>query len=117
MGYKRPPHYVRWCRMKSRCYNKNNTGYKNYGGRGIKVCSDWLNFHPFQEWCLRTYQPGKSLERVDNAGDYGPENCGWATKQEQALNRRNNTPAQIEKMRLLTLSAAEKRKQYASTKK
>lgn len=78
----------RWNAMKRRCYNKKCSGYKYYGGRGIFIADEWLNFHNFNAWCLKTFEPGKSLDRVNNDGPYSPENCRWATKSEQMKNCR-----------------------------
>lgn len=81
--------YKTWSDMIQRCNNANNTGYRNYGGRGIKVCERWHTFENFlADMGLRPL--GKSLDRINVNGNYTPTNCRWATRQEQAENTRFN---------------------------
>lgn len=81
--------YHTWEGMKTRCYNKNACNYHNYGGRGIKVCDEWLhNFKAFQEWALsHGYDNTLRIDRIDNDKDYEPSNCRWVTNKENNNNR------------------------------
>lgn len=81
--------YSSWCRMKRRCLNPKNPRFKDYGGRGIKVCKEWLRFKGFFE-SMGIRPEGKSIDRIDNDGNYEPGNCKWSTSLEQSSNRRNN---------------------------
>lgn len=76
--------------MKSRCYNTKSRGYRNYGGRGIKICDEWKNdFSAFERWAISTgYKNGLTIERVDVNGNYCPENCTWIPQCDQSKNRR-----------------------------
>jgi len=81
--------YTRWANMIQRCENTNNPRYASYGGRGIKVCARWRNsFEAFLEDMGHCPSPGMSIDRINNDGDYEPENCKWATASEQQLNQR-----------------------------
>lgn len=74
--------------MKTRCYNDKHERYDRYGGRSIKVCDRWLeSFVNFQEDMLPTYKEGLQLDRVNNNGDYTPDNCRWTTASENMKNR------------------------------
>jgi hypothetical protein len=89
--------YGIWCGIKKRCYDDNEKCYKHYGGRGIKVCDEWLHDYPaFREWALQAgYDKDAghgecTLDRIDVDGDYCPDNCKWVTMKEQSLNTHRN---------------------------
>lgn len=88
-----------WWNMKSRCERPSNVYYKDYGGRGIKICERWLEFSNF---LADMGQPDgdMSLERIDNDGDYELSNCRWVSRKEQANNRRSNTFLELHGERL-----------------
>lgn len=72
--------------MKSRCGNTKVPCWKRYGGRGIKVCDEWINdFAAFRTWALANgYKTGLTIDRIDNDGNYTPENCQWLTLSENS---------------------------------
>ena len=85
-----PPEYVAWVCMKHRCSNPRNPEWRNYGGRGIKVCERWLE--SFENFFLDMgTRPSNlySIDRINNDGNYEPKNCRWATSKQQAANRRD----------------------------
>ncbi len=93
-----------WANMKGRCYNKKLKEYKNYGGRGIKICEEWNEYKNFKEWALNNgYKENLTIERIDVNGNYCPENCKWITLAEQCLNKRN-TLHYLYKGRIITLA-------------
>ena len=96
--------------MLSRCHNINNTRYKNYGGRGIKVCNRWLGEDGFTNFLtdMGEKPEGKTLERIDNNGDYTPENCRWAYPIEQSNNTRTNHTMCIDGVSLTVSEASVK---------
>ena len=79
-------------RMKCRCYNKLDKSYKRYGARGIIICDAWIsNYHAFEMWATNNgYADYLSIDRINNNGNYEPNNCRWTTAKEQARNKRPN---------------------------
>lgn len=89
--------YSVWAAMKTRCTNYKQKSYKDYGGRGIKVCKTWMkNFKAFYKWSIDNgYKEGLTLDRINVDGDYKPSNCRWVSKKTQAWNRRNTIKAEL----------------------
>jgi hypothetical protein len=89
MSHKNKNLYWVWVSMRQRCSNEKCKDYRNYGGRGIKICGDWDDYSNFHEWALSSgYYKGLTIERVDVNGDYSPSNCTWVANEKQALNTR-----------------------------
>lgn len=80
-----------WYSMRDRCNRKKHEAYRNYGGRGIKVCEEWNEYEAFHDWALANgYSDSLTLDRIDVNGNYEPSNCRWATMKEQCANTRRN---------------------------
>ncbi len=88
---KEAPEYKAWSSMKRRCYNNTSEAYKNYGGRGIAVCDEWLNdFEQFLKDMGKRPSKNHSIDRINNDGNYEPDNCRWVEWEVQNRNKRMN---------------------------
>ena len=100
--------------MKRRCYNRNDISYGNYGGRGVKICNEWMDFVNFRDWAISTgYNESApreqfSIDRIDVNGDYCPGNCRWVTLVEQRNNKQNTVYIEYRGKRLTAKEWSEK---------
>ncbi|SDX85350.1 hypothetical protein SAMN05660923_03051 [Tepidimicrobium xylanilyticum] len=89
--------YSIWKAMLARCENKKHPAYKDYGGRGIKVCDEWHDIRTFIKWANNNgYKEGLELDRIDNNGNYEPSNCRFTTRKKQTRNTRRNINVTID---------------------
>lgn len=90
-GMKNTRIYRIWAGMKNRCTNVNNQSYSDYGGRGITLCEEWNKFENFYKWSKESgYSDNLTIDRINVNGNYEPNNCRWATYEQQNNNKRNN---------------------------
>lgn len=115
-GLSRTPEYNIWRGMKARCLNPAEERFRDYGGRGIAICSEWKDgadglggFEVFLRDMGPRPSPKHSLDRVDVDGDYRKSNCRWATDKEQGRNTRNNRPLTCDGRTMLMIEWAEER--------
>lgn len=95
--------------MKQRCYYPKNKEYKSYGGKGITVCEEWLNYESFKRWAIENgYNDGLTIDRIDNTKGYCPSNCRWVSAKEQSLNRTDNRRLEFNGCKLTMVEWADK---------
>lgn len=106
---KEHPLYRVWRHVKERCYSENDQSYSTYGARGIRVCDDWHDSNIFITWCLDNgWAEGLQIDRIDNDGDYRPENCRFVTPKGNANNRRSCIWIEFNGERLTLMQAVER---------
>jgi len=89
-GRSRSDTHISWCAMRSRVLNKTTNGFRNYGGKGIKICERWENFSDFLQDMGERPSKDYVLDRINPNGNYEPNNCRWITKEKSALNKTNS---------------------------
>jgi len=90
-GLRGTPIYSSWDSMVQRCTNPKAAHYRNYGARGISICTEWRDFKTFHAWAIANgWAEGLEIDRRDNNGNYEPSNCRWVTHAENNLNKRTN---------------------------
>ena len=89
--------YNIWRSMRQRCNNPKCSNYKNYGGKGIKVCQEWEDFQTFHKWAMdHGYSEELTIDRTDVHGNYEPSNCRWVSYKEQANNKSNSRYIEVD---------------------
>ena len=94
--YKHPLNAV-WCGIKERCFNHNASNYRWYGANGISLCDEWMDFLPFYNWAMNNgWEPGLTVDRIDPAKEYSPNNCRLVPFKQQCRNRRSNVWIEVD---------------------
>lgn len=106
----RDPLHVVWARMNERCYDPKAINYRLYGERGISVCEEWRkSFKSFRTWAINNgHELGLQIDRIDNNGNYCPENCRFVTNKENSKNKRNNRHCWLDGEKIIFSEAAER---------
>lgn len=107
-GLRQTSFYSVWRNIKRRCLKIKDKQYKDYGGRGIKICDKWLDFRSFQNDMFPTYRKGLQINRINNNGNYEPSNCKWVTQKENCNNKNNNHLIEFNRQKLNLTQWSEK---------